>query len=71
MYDKLRAWFETYKSDPYTETIVGALVDCAETLWQADGRLGEPLGKEAKEALETLDSALDDEELVRPGGEYE
>jgi hypothetical protein len=64
-YDRLRAWLETYSSDSYTENVVSALVDCAETLWHADGRLGEPLGSEAKSALELLESALHDEELVR------
>ena len=65
MYDRLRAWFETFDADPYTMGVVGALVDAAETLWQAEPAIGEPMAGEVKEALDSLESALHDEELVR------
>ena len=63
MHDRLCSWFDTFDSDPFTVAVVGALVDCAETLWQADGMLGEPLGSEATQALADLDEALRDTEV--------
>ena len=65
MYDELRAWFETFQADPYTEAVVAALVDCAETLRNADGMIGEPLGTEAHQALKDLETALSDRETAR------
>jgi hypothetical protein len=67
MYDELRAWFETFQADSYTEAVVAALVDCAETLWQADGMIGEPLGSEAHQALGDLQAAISDRESATEG----
>lgn len=67
---KLGDWFETFQSDPFTVAIVGALVDCAESL---QGIIDTspfapedmpPHGQKAVEALSELEDALNDVEAA-------
>ena len=66
MYDKLRQWFETFDADPWTHSVVAALVDVAESAREVfDGHqsIDDGLTREASEAiaaLEDLETALDD-----------
>ena len=65
-YDRLREWFDTFESDPFTVAVVGALVDVAESAREVfDGHQSiddglDPSAREAIEALEDLETALDD-----------
>lgn len=65
-YDKLREWFDTYEGDPFTVAVVGALVDVAEstrTVFRGHQSCEDGLShdaREACEALEDLETALDD-----------
>jgi hypothetical protein len=65
-HDKLRTWFDTFESDPFTVAVVGALVDVAESASEVfaghqscDDGLSQS-AREAIEALEDLETALDD-----------
>ena len=66
-YHKLRLWFETFTdSDPFTMDVIGALVDVAESAsivfaghQSCDDGLSQN-AREAIEALENLETALDD-----------
>lgn len=69
-HNKLRAWFETFTdSDPFTMDVIGALVDVAESAGHVfaghqscdDGLTAH--AREAIEALEDLETALDDAEI--------
>lgn len=66
MYEKLREWYETFHADQFTMNVVGALVDVAESAavvfdghQSTDDDLSET-AREAIEALEDLETALDD-----------
>lgn len=69
-HSKLRAWFETFTdSDPFTMDVIGALVDVAESAGHVfaghqscDYGLSQG-AREAIEALENLEAALDDAEI--------
>ena len=72
MYDKLRSWFDTLEADPFTVAVVSALVDVAESSSQVfaghqsiDDGLS-PEAREAIEALEDLETALSDAEVIEP-----
>lgn len=58
MYEALRAWFDTFDSDPYTVAVVGALVDVAESaaiLMDGHDSTDDGLSRDAREALEALE----------------
>ena len=66
-HSKLRAWFETFTdSDPFTLDVIGALVDVAEStghVFAGHQSMDDGLSldaREAIEALENLETALDD-----------
>lgn len=65
-YDKLREWFDTFEGDPFTVAVVGALVDVAESarsVFDGHQSIDDGLSQDAREAieaLEDLDTALDD-----------
>jgi hypothetical protein len=72
MHDRLRSWFDTFDGDPFTVAVVGALVDVAESASEifaghqsVDDGLSQS-AREAIEALEDLETALDDAEIVEP-----
>ena len=68
MHEKLRAWFDTFDGDPFTQAVVGALVDVAESaaiVFDGHQSIDDGLSQEAREAitaLEDLESALNDAE---------
>ena len=69
-YKKLRAWFETFTdADPFTMNVIGALVDVAESaghVFAGHQSMDDGLSldaREAIEALENLETALDDAEI--------
>lgn len=69
-YNKLRAWFETFTdSDQYTMDVIGALVDVAESasfVFAGHQSMDDDLSQDAREAieaLENLETALDDAEI--------
>lgn len=65
-FDKLREWFDTYDGDAFTVAVVGALVDVAESariVFDGHQSCDEGLSQDAREAcqaLEDLETALDD-----------
>lgn len=75
-YDKLREWFDTYDGDPFTVAVVGALVDVAEsarTLMADHQSCDDDLSQDAREAceaLEDLETALDDAESDDAGEQF-
>lgn len=74
-HDKLRTWFDTFDADPLTVAVVGALVDVAESaaeVFAGHQSTDDGLGRSAREAiqaLEDLESALDDVPPESPHGE--
>lgn len=71
MYDKLRNWYETFQADAYTLSVVGALVDIAESAdLVLDGHDPDEDGitQEARDclvALADLETALDDADAAQ------
>ena len=71
-HNKLRAWFETFTDyDPFTLDVIGALVDVAESavhVFAGHQSMDDGLSldaREAIEALENLETALDDAEIEK------
>lgn len=71
-HNKLRAWFETFTdSDSFTMDVIGALVDVAESaghVFAGHQSIEDGLSQDAREAieaLENLEAALDDAEVEK------